>query len=61
MTKAEERYMAKKAKDLKVYGYYTVTMDELEILSIEIEREEDSMAKKKVTKKSTKKKTSKKK
>jgi hypothetical protein len=47
MTKAEKEYMERKARDLKVYGYYTVTMEELEELQKKVAKEQ----KKKATKK----------
>lgn len=60
MTKVQKDYMEKKARDLKIYGHYIVTMEEMTELNEAI-RKEKLMAKKKVTKKKATKKTSKKK
>jgi hypothetical protein len=61
MTKAQRDYMDQKNRELRIYGHYIVTMEEMENLTAAI-RKEESMAKKKVSKKkTTKKKTSKKK
>jgi len=61
-TKAELDFIANKERDLKVYGHYVVTLEELEQLhvAIEAEREGHSMAAKKKTTKKVAKKTAKK-
>jgi len=59
-TKAERNFIASKEHDLKVYGHYIVTIEELEKLQIAIEEEEREMATKKKPIKKVAKKTAKK-
>lgn len=59
-TKAERDFIAGKERDLKVYGHYIVTIEELEKLQIAIEEEEREMATKKKPAKKVAKKTAKK-
>ena len=59
-TKAERDFIANKERDLKVYGHYVVTIEELEKLQIAIEEEERAMATKKKPAKKVAKKTAKK-
>ena len=59
-TKAERDFIAGKERDLKVYGHYIVTIEELKKLQIAIEEEERAMATKKKPAKKVAKKTAKK-
>jgi uncharacterized small protein (DUF1192 family) len=59
-TNAELAFVARKQADLEANGFYVVTVQELDQLQVEIEREEAQMAKKKVTTKKVAKKVAKK-